>query len=219
MPVRRKGALPVMRLHKPSGAAHVNVNGRRIYFGKYGSAEAQDRYNDFIAQYVAASEEQSSESVSSCDGAKSIDVNQSPFGSQDGFIGRYPQLPTVWYYPSLLPQEIPDVSAVYVVLNSKYEVIYVGETQSMQRRYTEHKRWLRRRHKFAWIEVAPSERLFVQCHFIAALRPTKNKLPGTRAVVDVAVRNCVAMLQPVRLMVRPVNKPAPAKNKEVACGR
>jgi hypothetical protein len=216
MGVRRKGELPAMRLHKPSGAAIVNVNGRRLYFGKYGSAEAQDRYNDFICQYVAGSEEQSAASVPLCDSDKSTDANHSPFGSQQGFIGRYPQLPAVWYYPSLLPQEIPDVSAVYVVLNSKYEVIYVGETQSMQRRYAEHKRWMRRRHKFAWIEVAPSERLFVQCHFIAALRPSRNKLPGTRAVID---RNSVAMLQPVRLMVKPVNKPLPAKKMEVAHGR
>lgn len=213
MPVRRKGDMPVMRLHKSSGAAYINVSGRRIYFGKHGSAEALERYNDFICQYSEGSQQQLKHMVPVANPDQATDFKESAFGSHEGFIGRYPQLPTVWYYPSLLPQEVPDVSAVYVVLNSKYEVIYVGETQSMRRRYAEHKRWLRRTHKFSWIEVAPAERLFVQSHFIAALRPSRNKLPGTRNGKD---SKCVAMLQPVRVMVRPVNKPLVAKKKDVS---
>jgi hypothetical protein len=209
---RRKGELPKIRLHKPSGSAVVNVGGKKIYLGKYGSAESQDRYTALLDEYFPSDTD--SQLKYGVRDATPIDQgNGTVFGSQLGFSGRYPALPESWYYPSLLPQQIPDVSAVYIVLNSRYEVIYVGETQSMRRRYAEHKRWMRRRHKFSWIEVTPAERLFVQSHFIASLRPTKNKLGGTRVT---APDSGVVFLQPVKLMVIPANKPLPMLDKEVA---
>lgn len=212
---RRKGELPKIRLHKRSGLALVNVGGKRIYLGPHGSAKAQDKYNAMFPEPAPHDCDEplkygvrDATPIEQCSGAV--------FGAQLGFAGRYPQLPQEWYYPSLLPQQIPDVSAVYIVLNVAYDVLYVGETQSMRRRYAEHKRWLKRRHKFAWIEVTQEERLFVQSHFIAALRPTKNKLPGTRTP-DPESR--VVFLQPVKLMVRPVNKPLPAVKEEAVYGR
>jgi len=212
MPKRKKGDLPIMRLHKNSGCAFVNVDGKRRYLGKYGSIGAQQRYEAmFYEERVRINEALLSEILDRKE-IRVIDHNSGvSFGSEEGFAGRYPQLPQVWYYPSMLPQEIPDVSAVYVVLNVNCEVLYVGETQSMRRRYAEHKRWMRRRYKFSWIEVMPDERIFVQSHFIAALRPIKNRLPGTRKAI---CQQRIAMLQPVKLAVKPVNRPLPSRAKE-----
>lgn len=215
MPKRRKGDLPKMRLHKPSGLAVVNVNKKRTYLGRYGSAEAQDKYNAMFHE----------RDPQDCDAPLKYGVRDATpieqssgavFGAQLGFAGRYPQLPTEWYYPSLLPQQIPDVSAVYIVLNVAYDVLYVGETQSMRRRYAEHKvKLMKRRHKFAWIEVTQEERLFVQSHFIAALRPMRNKLPGTRSYSELSP----VLIRPVRLLVKPLNKPLPAVKEEIVYGR
>lgn len=213
---RRKGELPKIRLHKRSGLALVNVGGKRIYLGPYGSAEAQDKYNAMF--FEPEPEPQDCDASLKYGVRDATPIEQSSgavFGSQLGFAGRYPQLPTEWYYPSLLPQQIPDVSAVYIVLNVAYDVLYVGETQSMRRRYAEHKRWMRRRHKFAWIEVTQEERLFVQSHFIAALRPMKNKLPGIRNYSELST----VLIRPVRLLVKPLNKPLSELKEETVYGR
>jgi hypothetical protein len=217
MPKRKKGELPTMRLHKHSGCAFVNVNGKRRYLGSYGSADAQRRY---AAMFHKERIEIDGDSLFERVGEKKMQVvdhnSGVAFGKDEGFAGRYPNLPKVWYYPSMMPQEIPDVSAVYFVLNAKCEVLYVGETQSMKRRYREHKKWMRRRHKFSWIEVVPAERLFVQSHFIAALRPIKNRLAGTRKD---HCQQGVAMLQPVKLIVKPANRSLPSQIKEATHGR
>jgi integrase len=44
--------LPVPRLHKPSGRARVRIDGRDHWLGKFGSLEAQARYDRLIADYL-----------------------------------------------------------------------------------------------------------------------------------------------------------------------
>ncbi len=44
---------PVARLHKPSGQARIRHDGREIYLGKWGSAEARKRYAAFLEEWRA----------------------------------------------------------------------------------------------------------------------------------------------------------------------
>ncbi len=45
--------VPELKLHKSSGRAYVQADGRREYLGKFGSAEARERYNQWVARWVA----------------------------------------------------------------------------------------------------------------------------------------------------------------------
>jgi integrase len=46
---RVSGGIPAYRLHKPSGCALVQIKGRRIYLGRYGTADSKARYSQLIA--------------------------------------------------------------------------------------------------------------------------------------------------------------------------
>lgn len=50
---RHSGALPAMRLHKPTGCARVYINGKEVSLGKYGSPEARLKYDELVAAYLA----------------------------------------------------------------------------------------------------------------------------------------------------------------------
>jgi len=50
---RPSGALPVMRRHKPTNTARVVVGGKFHSLGRWGTAEAQDRYDTLVAAYIA----------------------------------------------------------------------------------------------------------------------------------------------------------------------
>jgi integrase len=45
--------VPVPRLHKASGQARIKVDGREVWLGKFGSAEARRRYAEFLAKRTA----------------------------------------------------------------------------------------------------------------------------------------------------------------------
>jgi len=45
--------VPKYRLHKGSGQALVQIRGERIYLGKYGSEESQEKYRRLIAEFLA----------------------------------------------------------------------------------------------------------------------------------------------------------------------
>ena len=47
--------IPKYRLHKGSGQALVQLDGRRIYLGKYDTPESHEAYNRVIAEWLAAS--------------------------------------------------------------------------------------------------------------------------------------------------------------------
>ncbi len=49
----QKSAIPVPRLHKPSGRARVYVNGTYIYLGPWGSPEADREYRRIVAEKIA----------------------------------------------------------------------------------------------------------------------------------------------------------------------
>ena len=44
---------PKYRLHRGSGQALVQVNGKRIYLGKYGTEESKERYRKIVAEWLA----------------------------------------------------------------------------------------------------------------------------------------------------------------------
>jgi integrase len=46
---------PAYRLHKGSGQALVEINGRRIYLGKYGSDGSRERYRRVVGEWLACS--------------------------------------------------------------------------------------------------------------------------------------------------------------------
>ncbi len=48
---RVSGELPQVRLHKPSGNGRVNVGGREVYVGRYGSPEARQRYLELMVEH------------------------------------------------------------------------------------------------------------------------------------------------------------------------
>lgn len=51
---RQSGALPQMRRHKPTNTARIVINGKVHSLGRWGSDEAQMRYDTFIAAYVTS---------------------------------------------------------------------------------------------------------------------------------------------------------------------
>ncbi len=44
---------PKYRRHKGSGQALVQLNGKRIYLGKYGTAESREKYRKLVAEFLA----------------------------------------------------------------------------------------------------------------------------------------------------------------------
>ena len=48
--------IPKYRLHKSSGQALVQINGQRIYLGKYGTDESEEKYRKLIAEWLVTSE-------------------------------------------------------------------------------------------------------------------------------------------------------------------
>lgn len=49
--------VPKYRLHKGSGQALVQINGRRIYLGKHGTKESKEKYRRLVAEWLAAAKE------------------------------------------------------------------------------------------------------------------------------------------------------------------
>ena len=47
--------LPKYRLHKGSGQALIQIQGRRIYLGPHNSPESKEKYRQYIAQLAAPS--------------------------------------------------------------------------------------------------------------------------------------------------------------------
>lgn len=50
---RPKNSIPQPRLHPASGRARVTIEGKDFYLGKFGSAEADEKYRRIVAQWLA----------------------------------------------------------------------------------------------------------------------------------------------------------------------
>jgi len=48
-----KRTKPACSLHKTTGQARSQINGRNHYLGEYGSPEPRDRYEDLVAEWFA----------------------------------------------------------------------------------------------------------------------------------------------------------------------
>jgi len=46
--------IPKLRHHKATGQAYVVLNGKAIYFGPAGTSEAEQKYHQAIAEWLAA---------------------------------------------------------------------------------------------------------------------------------------------------------------------
>jgi integrase len=57
--------VPKYRLHKGSGQALVQINGQRIYLGKFGTDESHEKYRRVIAEWLVTSEPPAKESSTS----------------------------------------------------------------------------------------------------------------------------------------------------------
>ncbi len=51
---RPSGTLPAMRRHKPTNTARITIGGRVHSLGRWGSAEAQDRFDTIVAAFIAS---------------------------------------------------------------------------------------------------------------------------------------------------------------------
>ncbi len=49
-----KKNIPTIRLHKASGQAYVNLSGKRVYLGKYGTSSAQMKYDRTLSEWLAS---------------------------------------------------------------------------------------------------------------------------------------------------------------------
>lgn len=48
--------IPSLTLHKSTGRARVRIKGKSYYLGKYGSVEAQEKYEKQISEYLVLGE-------------------------------------------------------------------------------------------------------------------------------------------------------------------
>ena len=53
--------IPKYRLHKGSGQALVQINGQRIYLGKYGSDESKEKFQRLVAEWLVSVREQAND--------------------------------------------------------------------------------------------------------------------------------------------------------------
>ena len=49
------GRVPSLRLHKASGQAYAVLSGKAVYFGRHDDPDAEQRYHQAIAEWLAAS--------------------------------------------------------------------------------------------------------------------------------------------------------------------
>lgn len=86
--------------------------------------------------------------------------------------GLYP-LPTSWYrLDDVKPRHIPDTSGVYVFLDYRRRVKYVGLTESLRRRFVEH--GFSRSDLLGWRRVPLHDLMTVECLWIGSLLPWQN---------------------------------------------
>ena len=56
---------PKYRLHKGSSQALVQINGERIYLGKYGTGASKEKYRRLVAEFLAGGQKPKADSQSS----------------------------------------------------------------------------------------------------------------------------------------------------------
>lgn len=92
----------------------------------------------------------------------------------------YPSIPENWIY-KCEPRHIPASAAIYVIVAYNGAVKYVGQTTNLQQRYKDHGSLICGSDKFGWILCEKDELLFLECWFIATLRPKLNGNSNKRA--------------------------------------
>ena len=52
--ILKNSRVPSLRLHKASGRAYTVLNGKAVYCGEHGAPEAEQRYHQVIAEWLAS---------------------------------------------------------------------------------------------------------------------------------------------------------------------
>jgi len=73
---KRKIHVPTLSHHKASGRARVRINGHDNYCGPWGSAEAQETYRRFVAEWLQTGDVVQSQRNGSADGPLPLSVNE-----------------------------------------------------------------------------------------------------------------------------------------------
>jgi hypothetical protein len=106
------------------------------------------------------------------------------------FDGHYPALPNYWICSGTEARHIPTYSAVYIIVDRFGVVKYVGQTTNLQQRYKDHSgRKFLTKDKIGWIQCDEQELLFMECWFIATLRPWMNANQNKRAAKAMAKKS------------------------------
>ncbi len=102
----------------------------------------------------------------------------------------YPRIPDNWIY-KCEPRHIPINSAVYIIIAQSGIVKYVGQTTNLQQRFKDHSKHMKDSDKFGWVLCDSDELCFLECWFIATLRPVLNGKPNKRATNCKSTEPCV----------------------------
>ena len=104
----------------------------------------------------------------------------------------YPDLPELWVLASQEPRHIPTFPAVYIILDANRYVKYVGQTTNLRSRYKDHlKKVIKEGDAIGWLKCEQEELMFLECWFIATLRPYLNgnaHKRSRRAATEIKVR-------------------------------
>jgi excinuclease UvrABC nuclease subunit len=87
----------------------------------------------------------------------------------------YPSLPSFWVLATQEPRHVPTFAAVYIILDVNRYVKYVGQMTNLRSRYKDHlKKVIREGDALGWLKCEQEELMFLECWFIATLRPYLN---------------------------------------------
>ena len=67
---------PKYRSHKGSGQALVQLNGERIYLGKYGTEQSKERYRTLVAEWLASGGRSAGRTSATTDTATRVSINE-----------------------------------------------------------------------------------------------------------------------------------------------
>jgi len=73
---------PKYRLRKGSGQALVQVNGERIYLGKYGTQESKQRYRRIVSEWLASGRKPTPPTIEPCIASARRATNGSPISRE-----------------------------------------------------------------------------------------------------------------------------------------
>jgi excinuclease UvrABC nuclease subunit len=104
-------------------------------------------------------------------------------------------------------QALPECSAVYFLLSTDGEVVYIGRTRNLSNRFTRHHRRTQFESlKIAWLRVSVDELKDVEQSAIALFRPRLNNSASPDFTIYVRAEK--ALIERLRRVAKDVDRPA-----------